>query len=57
MAVVPDAQHVVALDGGAVPDQKDAALPLSHEQVRRVLPRHGAEVPAATKQEYIVEIS
>ena len=29
-----------------VPDQEDSALPLPHQQVRRVLPRHCPKVPA-----------
>ena len=47
LAVLPHAQHVVALDGGGVPDQEHAALALRHQQVRGVLPRHRPEVPAA----------
>ena len=50
LVVLPHAEDVVALDGGAVPHQEDAALPLRHQQVRRVLPRHGAEVPAEMKR-------
>ena len=34
------------MDGGTVPDEKDAALALRHQQVGRVLPGHGTKVPA-----------
>ena len=47
---VPDAKDVVTLDAGAVSDEEDSALPLGHEQVRRVLTRHCAEIPAEKKK-------
>ena len=34
------------LNGGGVPDEEHAALPLPHEQVSGVLPGHRTEVPA-----------
>ena len=34
---------------GGVPDQEDTALPLAHQQVCRILPRHRSEVPAERK--------
>ena len=45
----PDAQDVVALDGGAVAHEEHAALLLRHEQVRRLLAGHRAKIPAAKK--------
>ena len=64
LAVLPHTQHVVScshsqhltdsvtfltLNGGRVPHEEHSALPLRHEQVLRVLPRHGPEVPAEIK--------
>lgn len=44
---LPDAEDVVAHDGGAVADEEDASFALGHQQVGRVLARHRPEVPTA----------
>ena len=57
LAVLPHAEHVVALDGGGVPHQEHAALALRHQQVRGVLPRHRPEVPAAEEGELVTLVT
>ena len=50
LVILPDAENVVALDGGGVAHQEDAALALAHQEVGGVLARHGAKVPAERRQ-------
>ena len=50
LGVLADAEDVVALDGGGVPHQEHAALPLRHQQVCGVLPRHRSEVPTERRK-------
>ena len=50
LGVLANAEDVVPLDSGGVPHQEHAALPLRHQQVRGVLPRHRTEVPAEMRK-------
>jgi hypothetical protein len=43
----PDAENVIAHDGGTVPYQEDSAFSFSHQKIRCILAGHWAEVPTA----------
>ncbi len=50
LGVLANAEDVVTLDSGGIPHQEHAALPLRHQQVSGVLPRHRTEVPAEMRK-------